>query len=325
MPLPPVPHNTDFQVKDTTRIAQPWLQWLELLRREVIVLGESGTIAHADLTGVTPDQHHAEAHTHEGASSVSHDDLEDVSSDQHHVQAHQHNGTDDSGLVDHFGTVVATTSSGLSPYNGLSDRISRSDHSHGTPAGGGAQGLASFRQIVGSPFGDRWYAAGEIGQTNTTAVFTQNILYAVPFLSGQNTQINGIGYRNEDVTASNVRLGIYTITSLTNFYPNTLVAASAVIPTGSAAGFKSDTTFVANLQSNSLYWAVAVCSATLNQWRVSVRADTYGVLGHPVSAVAVDNHITVAFTYAALPSTFPSGAAATAVGNDPLVFLRFSA
>jgi hypothetical protein len=196
----------------------------------------------------------------------------------------------------------------------------------GQLAAGGSQGLASFRQTVGLTWGDRWYAAGELGQTSTTGVFTQNILFAVPFLSGNNIAINGVGYNNDDLTASNVRIGIYNNMAATDLYPSSLVAASAVIPTGSAAGFKSDTALIANLESDSLYWAAMVCSVTLNQMRVMPLINGYGFLGRPSPPGATrNNHISVAFTYAALPSTFPAGATNGSGAVTPLIFTRFSA
>ncbi len=43
---------------------------------------------HADLTGVTSDQHHNEAHTLASHSSKDHSELTNVTSDQHHAQSH---------------------------------------------------------------------------------------------------------------------------------------------------------------------------------------------------------------------------------------------
>jgi len=192
--------------------------------------------------------------------------------------------------------------------------------------GGGTQALSSFRQTVGGTFGNRWYAASELGQTSTTAVFTQNFLYAVPFLSGNNTAIDGLGYNNDDITASNVRIGIYDTLSITDLYPNALIGASAVIPTGSAAGFKSDTALIVNLNPDSFYWAAMVCSVTLNQMRSMPIVNSYNFLGRPQPpAGTMSSHIRVAFTYAALPATFPAGAAQQGGVVSPLIFQRFSA
>jgi hypothetical protein len=103
MSLPPVPYQTDFQDKTTTRITQPWLQWLEQLRSTLnrLTTGQ-GTLLHDELTDVSTDQHHAEVHTHLNGDSgaVSHVELTNVTINQHHDKSHVHLN-DGSGTVDY--------------------------------------------------------------------------------------------------------------------------------------------------------------------------------------------------------------------------------
>jgi len=70
--IPPIPYTTKFQDKESGAITQPWLQWLELLRRQI---NDESTLV------------------------VSHDELADVTNNQHHNKEHAHDGLDGSGLV----------------------------------------------------------------------------------------------------------------------------------------------------------------------------------------------------------------------------------
>ncbi|GAI13398.1 unnamed protein product, partial [marine sediment metagenome] len=73
--------NTGFAVwiEDTT-VQKVWngTAWVRL----------GSTINHQNLTGVTPDQHHPQAHTLGSHSTKAHSELTDVEPDQHHPQAH---------------------------------------------------------------------------------------------------------------------------------------------------------------------------------------------------------------------------------------------
>jgi hypothetical protein len=326
MSLPPIPHTTVFQDSKTGRISQPWLQWLEFLRQEATARNEQGTLAHTDLTGVTADQHHDEVHTHTSSTAISHLDLSTVTTDQHHAKSHIHDGADGSGLVNYFGSVVSETSYGQASVDGVLGTISRSDHTHGTPAASGTQALASFRQIAGSTWSDRWYLAPEhvSGASATTANHAANVLFAVPFLSGQNTAISGLGLYHDTVANDLYHVGIYTNTSNSYLYPDALIVDVLVNPTG--AGFFSTST-TATIPANSLLWAVFVGdSAALLS--VIATASAYKFLGRSSSQIlssSVSSLITVAFTYAALPSTFPAGAAISTSGTLPCIALRYSA
>jgi len=328
MSLPPIPHTTAFQDSKTGRISQPWLQWLEFLRQEATARNEQGTLAHTDLTGVTADQHHDEVHTHASSTAISHLDLSTVTTDQHHAKSHIHDGTDDSGLVNYFGSVVPETSYSQASANGVLGTISRSDHTHGTPAASGTQALASFRQIAGSTWADRWYVTAENGprvaSPAVVANFNANILFAVPFLSGQNTAVSGLGLYHDSVANDLYHVGIYTNTSNSYLYPNALIVDVLVNPT--TQGFFSTSTS-ATIPANSLLWSVFVGDSAA-QLTVIPTASSYIFLGRSSSEMlsgGLSNLITVAFTYAALPSTFPAGAAISTTGNIPGIAIRYSA
>jgi hypothetical protein len=331
MPLPPVPHNTGFQDKDGKRISQPWLQWIELLRRDVNSLGESGTIAHSDLTGVTSDQHHPEAHTHELSDPISHSNLTSVTSDQHHDKAHQHNGTDGSDLIDYFGPVVPAIESGLDSYNGLSGRISRSDHQHGTPAGSSSEWWASRRQLDGGTFTGHWHVPYQRGWENTSLSVALNQLYAMPFFSGNASSITGIGiYQSISATAS-YRIGLYNTTSESDQYPSSLISELGIVAfTATGAKFTSVTSLSQAITPNSFYWIAIVGSATASMGATST-VNMPPIFGHNSLAtfptLRSSQHIKVAFTYAALPDPFTAGGTVginDAVSPVPNIYLQLA-
>lgn len=110
-------------------------------------------VSHADLTGVTSDQHHAQSHTHAShtgigtddhhnkvhthvnageGGTVSHDDLTGVSVNDHHAQAHDqgdHNAAEVGDLV----AVAATADAGTSVEVPNADHR----HAHGSGYAGG--------------------------------------------------------------------------------------------------------------------------------------------------------------------------------------------
>lgn len=70
-----------------------------------------GAPAHAATTGQTPDDHHDEAHAHDGADgsgTVAHADTTGIGANDHHAQSHAHSGVDGSGTVTHANTTGQT-------------------------------------------------------------------------------------------------------------------------------------------------------------------------------------------------------------------------
>ncbi|GAI24351.1 unnamed protein product, partial [marine sediment metagenome] len=67
--------------------------WLEDMERQKVYNGTAwvffgSTVNHESLTGVTPDQHHPQAHTLGSHTTKEHAELTEVTPDQHHPQAH---------------------------------------------------------------------------------------------------------------------------------------------------------------------------------------------------------------------------------------------
>jgi hypothetical protein len=72
--------------------------------------GLPGSKDHAQLSGVTRDQHHDEQHFHDGTvapnSKIEHINLAFVSADQHHNKSHAHDNADGSGFIQGVGARV---------------------------------------------------------------------------------------------------------------------------------------------------------------------------------------------------------------------------
>jgi hypothetical protein len=173
-----------------------------------------------------------------------------------------------------------------------------------------------------------WYALGSNNNSSlTTGAVVANTLYAIPFVApfraGPPT-LDRLAFNVTTLLAGNGRAGIYNSTSVTNLYPSSLVIDGGSIATGTT-GVKAATISQA-LTPGKLYWAVFVAdvAATL---RTHQAGTVGGILGFDSTLPNGGNRgISVAFTFAALPGTFPVSAALITTGtNIPAVFGRYSA
>jgi hypothetical protein len=115
--------------------------------------GEAGTVAHADLTGVTADQHHAQSHAHSSHAGIGADD--------HHNQAHALGGADHTGTLshdvlagvsvdDHHARDHSIIGAEHTAFPGGTTQFLRADGSFAVPAGGGG---AADEPVVSSWMG----------------------------------------------------------------------------------------------------------------------------------------------------------------------------
>lgn len=154
-------------------------------------------------------------------------------------------------------------------------------------------------------------------------------LIAIPFVVSLGAMLDQI---NLNVTAaaagSSARVGIYRATSPRNLYPGALVSgtdAGAIDTT--TVGYK--TSAVTATLKPWLYWAVytaGVLAPTVNTIpNVATNAHCTEILGWTAAnPPASFNSLRVARAFAALPATFPAGAALNA-GPATALFGRFSA
>ena len=150
----------------------------------------------------------------------------------------------------------------------------------------------------------------------------------MPYLEVRGGTLDRLGIRIEGapVVGGKARIGIYTSTSSTNLYPNSLVVDSGEVDV-SAIGVK--TVVISQSLSAGLYWFVYVHNTGSVQLCGSVSTDDTSpyILG-----VASDldpttgnprNVLRVSFAFAALPATFPAGASLLRA-TFPYVFARYS-
>lgn len=193
------------------------------------------------------------------------------------------------------------------------------------PGGTVYRDLASFRQAGTSPL-EVWYVANLGGATAlTTGAPTANVLRAMPFIApARGGTLDRLAFNVTTLLAGNARLALYEATSDSNIYPSARRFVSAAnISTGSA-GVKSETISVA-LTPGRLYWIALVTSAapTLRCLAVGGVSPLLGLSSALGTAPNVG--LSVAFSFAAPPDPFPSGAAFITAVPIPALACRFSA
>ena len=168
---------------------------------------------------------------------------------------------------------------------------------------------------------DRWYCAGIDNATVlTTGAPTANVLRAMPFPKYRQRTLDRIAINVTTLTAGNARLGIYADDG--NCYPGSRILDAGAVDTGTT-GVKALT--ISQVLTPGLYWLVLVSNAasTIRALSVGGAIPILGLANDLSTAPGVG--WSVAFTYAALPATFPADAAAITAVPIPAIFVRFSA
>lgn len=202
----------------------------------------------------------------------------------------------------------------------------RGDATWATPSGGGVDKTLEYYKQIGATR-NRWYPAGTIsGATgNATVAPAINTLQAVPWVAPRGGTIDQIAVNNTAIAATGVmRIGIYSNTSDTELYPATLQATGSPSLSAAVAGVKTHTVDLV-VTAGALYWFVYVAGTAAVTVRNIAAANCWPIFGYD-SALATGPGLgwTVAFTFAALPASFPPSA--TILGNTPpMVAARFSA
>lgn len=180
----------------------------------------------------------------------------------------------------------------------------------------------TYRQ-VGTTL-DRYYVAGQVNAVATsTATPAINTFYAVPQVVTRPMTLDRLALQVTTAAASSaVRVGIYTNTSNSELYPAALVVDSGALDT-TAVGMKNAT--VSQVLSPGLYWFVYLAGVAAPQVRAVALAGLSPMLGNSnVLATTVGIGLTVAYTYGALPATFPAGASVFQ-NAPPAIGFRLSA
>lgn len=182
--------------------------------------------------------------------------------------------------------------------------------------------LTSFFQRGTSP-NEIWYALGCQNQTAfSTQAWNLNNLSASLFEVSRTVTLDRIAFEvTTGGSAGSVgRCGIYRAASLSNFYPSTLVVDGGEKDTTSVAVHSTNVTVTLSPGSYWVCMLFGVAAPTLR------RANSQGYeLGSPSTLATLNSNLDVAFTYAALPATFPASASLVVGSRRILVGARFSA
>jgi len=146
----------------------------------------------------------------------------------------------------------------------------------------------------------RFYTNFVETQTGTQAV-SANTLYGIPFFVPTPTTYTTIAIEVSTAVAGNCRLGIYNDSAGA---PGSLVLDAGTVSTGTT-GLK--TIAISQLLNPGWYWLAAVFDAAPTV-RAASQTNALRMLGH-TSGTDTTAHVgvSVAFTYAALPTPFTGG------------------
>jgi len=142
---------------------------------------------------------------------------------------------------------------------------------------------------------------------HTTITLTTNRLYAIPFITANAKTITRIALGVFGFgSGASARLGIYADNG--SIYPGSLVSDCGTVSMTST-GIKVLTGLNIALSANSLYWLVLVCNVAADIDACHANSQQ-PLLGYPTTDLELTGYGSyyVAFTYAALPSTYPESA-----------------
>jgi len=159
----------------------------------------------------------------------------------------------------------------------------------------------------------------------TTFTGVADVIKAVPFIVEKVSTFDTIYAEVTTLLAAGrFRVGIYADDG--NMYPGALIAGSDVAEmTTDATGVKTNTFVTPIILQPGLYWLVWVANtAGTAVYRALPTTAIMPLLGmiSTMGATSQGTHWTGAFTYAALPATFPAGATINAAVTTPMVLVR---
>lgn len=178
--------------------------------------------------------------------------------------------------------------------------------------------ISAFKRY-GTTAPERWYTAPNTGTALTTGAPTANTLRAIPLIVPDTMTFDAIAINVTTLLSGNARLGIYADNG--NLYPGSLVLDAGTVST-TTTGVKSIT--INQTLNPGLYWLVLVSSAapTIRCFAV---ASMIPIMGFDNTlGTAPGLFYTVAFTYAALPGTYPASATVGTAVPIPAIFVRRS-
>lgn len=175
----------------------------------------------------------------------------------------------------------------------------------------------------------RWYGKAIDQTASSILVSVGSTLRASPWIVPHTIEINRIQF--EISTASNpttttCRVGIYTNNG--NIYPLKLLSATEFLSADTTAGVKTSSIFGSPLTiTKGLYWMAWTCGTSATT-QPTFRADPVGAIAPVLGVISTmganpaGTAYTVAFTYGALPATYPAGATILANTPSPMILVE---
>lgn len=186
--------------------------------------------------------------------------------------------------------------------------------------------ISHFLQDSTSGFGARMYSANVWGPEGLGGFTTQllDTLYASVFYIANETIIDKLFITHVSGSA-NTRCGIYLADNPGNtthgIYPTSLVVDSGEVNIPNTRGtYAFPLTPNVTIPANTLIWLATVCDTTQVNTLVNLFECTYNIFGDQLNGVHSPTGLLKAFTYAALPDPFPSGA----TYDQPITEVLFS-
>ena len=174
---------------------------------------------------------------------------------------------------------------------------------------------------------DSYYIAGfNNGTALTVGVPSANVLRAIPFIApGRGSKLSQLAFNVTVLGVGSARIGIYNSKSKYDIYPDKLLDQSADISITSI-GVKTYASTV-QLQPGALYWLAMVSDGTptLRCGDLS-GSEVPKIIPHAAALGTTPSlGLSVAYPYAALPTTFPASAAFITALPVPALAYRFGA
>ena len=192
------------------------------------------------------------------------------------------------------------------------------------PTGGSGGTIDENIRKIGTTQYESWYTPICSTTALTTGALTANRFYAFPFIVPKTMTLDRIAINVTTAGTGNARLGIYTSSVSLGLYPDQKVIDAGEVSIAST-GIKSIT--ISQQLTAEMYWLVLVSNGTPTI-RCHALIGIMPLLGYTSSlgAEIAAVGLYVSFTYAALPTTFPTTTTTkiTAV-PIPAIFVRVSA
>lgn len=185
-------------------------------------------------------------------------------------------------------------------------------------------GLVSSKTLGGN---NSEYVANSNNSTATVnAVLSVNTLRAVPFIHSNGFRISAFGFSvtTGGAAGSVGRAGIYDCNDdlRGDCYPKRLLYETGEISTTSTG--RKNTTPNLDLEEGRMYWAVYLCGVAAPTVSAVPVAGVDVLLGASSGVGSTrETHISVAYTYAALPQTFPT-TAVVQTSQPPALFYTYT-